>query len=649
MSVGIYMSTDDVKRPDYRDFDPHLKKLAKKTPMIPNGIRWWQADESLLCGAVMSQVAAIIQADRGRIDSYNTFAKLYGTYTPTFWNGYQLASSGRPTAPMRDRLTYNIVQSCIDTLSSRIAQNKPKPMFLTQAGDSKVQRKAKKLDAFCYGLFYENNFYQMAPKIFRDACVFGEGILHVFSEGGRVKHERVLPYEILVDYLESHYGPESTKSLFRIKNIDRTELAEAFPDKAEQIAKMTNTSVFISAASRSVSDTVTVVEAWRLPVGEQPGRHVIVTSDTCLLEEDYEEDFFPFAIMRYSPRLYGFYGQGMAEQLVPTQVEINRTLISIQRSLYLGGTHKIFVKAGSKIIKSHFDNMIGTILEYAGDTPPAYVVPQLVQPEIYSHLQTMKQDGYQLVGVSQMSAGNVKPEGLDSGKAIRAYDDTQIQRFQTVAQCYEQFAVDVSRIDISVARKAYEKGGDFSVNVPGKRFIQTIDWKDVSLEDDQFELQVYPVSKLPNDPEGRLQTIQEMMQAGLISPDVGRRLLDYPDLESEENLANASLDYLHKILDDIVEDGKFTAPEPFDNLVKAKQLALEYYAQGKLNDLSEEKLELLRRFLSQIDVLMTPPQPAGPPGPPMAGAPMPGQGAPQAMPMAPPQSDLIPNVPTANT
>src|SRR6185312_9807550 len=127
-------------------------------------------------------------------------------------------------------------------------------------------------------------------------------------------------------------------------------------------------------------------------------------TDTILLKEDYDQKFFPFAILRYNPRLYGFYAQGMAEQLVPTQVEINRTLISIQRSLYLGGTHKIFVKNGSKVIKSHFDNMIGTILEYAGDTAPQYVVPQLVQPEIYAHLQTMKADGYQLPGVSQMQA-----------------------------------------------------------------------------------------------------------------------------------------------------------------------------------------------------------------------------------------------------
>ncbi len=620
---------------DFTDFKPvDRKKPEEKAKIVANGVRWWLADEKILPAAVMSQVGAIINADRGRIDSYNTYAKLYGTWTPTFWNGYQLANTGKPTAPVRDRLTYNIVQSCIDTLTSRIAQNKPKPMFLTEAGSSKLQRKAKKLDAFCYGLFYENDIYQKGPKGFRDGCVFGEGIIHPYSEFGKVKYERVFPYELLMDYLESHYGMESTKSLFRIKNIDRTELAESYPGKAGEIARMSNTSTFISANNRSVADTVTVIEAWRLPVGDKDGRHVIVTENSILIDEDYDEDFFPFAILRYSDRLYGPYAQGMAEQLVPLQVEINRTLISIQRSLYLGGTHKIFVKSGSKVIKSHFDNMIGTIMEYAGDTMPQYVVPQLVQPEIYSHLENMIQKGYQLPGVSQLSASSLKPMGIDSGKALRAVDDIQVQRFQTVAQCYEQFFVDLAKITVSVARDTYEKNGKLSVKVPGKRFIETIDWKDVNLEDDEFNLQIYPVSKLPNDPEGRLATIQEMMQAGLITPEAGRRLLDYPDLASEENLYNATADYLHKILDQIVEDGDYTPPAPEDNLQLAKKLVLEYIAQGKLNELEDDKLDLLRRFNKQIDTLL---------GVGMAPPPMAAPGAPQAVPEAPPTSPLMPN------
>jgi len=82
----------------------------------------------------------------------------------------------------------------------------------------------------------------------------------------------------------------------------------------------------------------------------------------------------------------------------------------------------------------------------------------------------------------------------------------------------------------------------------------------------------------------------------------------------------------------------FTPPEPFDDLQLGKELVLQYYAQGKCNGLEEDKLEMLRMFNDQVDILI---QKALPPQQPPVGA------TPQANPMAPPQSDLVPNVPQA--
>jgi hypothetical protein len=137
-----------------------------------------------------------------------------------------------------------------------------------------------------------------------------------------------------------------------------------------------------------------------------------------------------------------------------------------------------------------------------------------------------------------------------------------------------------------------------------------------------------------------LATIQEYAQAGYISPQQARRLLDFPDLEAEENMANANEDYLHEILEKMQEDGEYTAPEPYDDLSLARKLALDYYSYGKCQGLEEEKLELYRRFLDQIDVLTGANQPPA--------APAPG-GAPQAAPVPPAQSDLIPNSPNPVT
>ena len=72
----------------------------------------------------------------------------------------------------------------------------------------------------------------------------------------------------------------------------------------------------------------------------------------------------------------------------------------------------------------------------------------------------------------------------------------------------------------------------------------------------------------------------------------------------------------------------------------SKQLCLEYYAKGKANNLREDRLELLRRYLAQINEI----EQAMMPPPPML--PMPGAtGEPLAPPMPMQASDLVPNVP----
>ena len=50
------------------------------------------------------------------------------------------------SAPFKDRISYNICQSAVDTVTSKISKNKPRPYYVTSAGDHEQQAKAKKQD-----------------------------------------------------------------------------------------------------------------------------------------------------------------------------------------------------------------------------------------------------------------------------------------------------------------------------------------------------------------------------------------------------------------------------------------------------------------------------------------------------------------------
>lgn len=630
-----------MKKIDYSSFSD--KGTPGQTQENTLQKRWWFANKTDRANAVQGVVKLLNQYDSKRQSQYQVGARLYGNIDLIGLNGLSFSMKGTTSPALKERISFNVIQACTDTITAKMAKTKPRPLFLTSGGDWKTQRKAKKLDKFVEGIFYENKAYALGIEAFRDGVILGDGLIHVYDEHDRVKFERVLPHELFVDHVEAFYG--FPRQLHRVKTVDREVLIDLFPSKRNKILEANSASGQLGGDYQNVADQVQVIESWHLPSGPDAGDgiHCITIPGETLFEEEWEHDFFPFARFTWSKRMAGYWGQGGAEQIQNIQLEINKLLWVIQRSFHLAGTFKVFIENSSKIVKEHLNNDIGAIVTYQG-TPPQYAVAPTVQPEIFQHLQTLKNSAFEQFGISQMSSASLKPAGLNSGKALREYNDIETERFMTIGQAYEQFYLDLARLTVWKAREIYGRNKEYSVSIPGKKFIESIDWSDIDLEDDDFTLKIFPVSSLPSDPSGRLQTVQEYIQAGMLSPRQGRRLLDFPDLEQVESLQNAGEDYLHKILERMTDeefeesaDELYTPPEPVDDLALSKELVLEYIAQGKLNGLGEERMELLRKFNDQIDMIQQAAQAAQ--APPAGGMP------PQAAPMAPPQSDLVQNVP----
>lgn len=607
----------------------------------PVNRRWWTLkDDDELCSTVATIVGNIKDRSTLLETQRQVSARLYGNL-PVM--GPAGLSFNRTTtqAPTKDRITYNLVQSCIDTGVAKISKNRPKPYFLTNGGNYKERRKAKLLNRFVDGLFYECGSRTMAPAAFRDSAVFGDGLIHVFPKQGRVAWERVLPTELYVDEIEGFYG--LPRQMHRVKSMDRQVVLEAFPKCADKILLAKPINAERAGDVQFVSDQIAVMESWHLPSGPKAGdgRHVISVSTCVLRDEEYTKDFFPFARMRWSPRLWGYWSIGLAEQLQSLQLELNKLLWLVQRSYHLMGTFKIWMPHDSKIAPEHLNNDIGSIIR--GTTPPQYLTPQVVPAEYYAHIERIVRLAYDQSGVSQLSATSQKPAGLNSGKALREYSDIESDRWQTIGQAYENLHLDLARLsiecvkDIIADQKRRHEAGSYKVKSPAARFLDSIDWADIDLSDDAYTMQVFPISSLPQDPAGRLQTVQEYAQAGFIDGRVAKKLLNFPDLEAQESLSGAVEERIEAILDGIVDKGEYEPPDAFMDLVTARQMALEVYNAGARDGLEEERMDHLRTFMAQIDTLtkaMAPPIPT-----------MPEAGAPIGAPAAPPVSDLLPNAP----
>ena len=451
------------------------------------------------------------------------------------------------------------------------------------------------------GIFYEHHIHKKRILAFRDCAVWGDGILHIFRDNDELKIERVLPHEIFVDNVEAITNPP--RQMHRVKIVDREVMLEMFKDDEEACEKIKGimpASYTDTQATGSVADLIKVTESWHLPSGpeSEDGLHVICAGDAVLIKEPYKKDYFPFAMIQWNKRLLGFWGAGLCEELMPIQTELNKLLLLVQRSLWMGGSFKVLMEHGSRIVKQHLNNDVGIIIEHSPGQPPQYITPPVVQPEIYQHIQTLIDLGFKKARVSQLSVSGEKPMGLDSGKALRAMTDIEDMGFIYIEQQMEEFGLEIARQCIEVVKDIYKDKKTFKTTFPQAKFLESVDWRDIKLSDDEYVMQAFPVSSLSKDITGRLNDVQELMQAGIVSPRTGRRLLSMPDIEMNDKLANAAENLICKIIEDMLEEeAEYKPPEPQMDLDLALTLGLEYYNYADLNNCPDENLALLRRKL----------------------------------------------------
>lgn len=515
---------------------------------------------------------------------------------------------GQYTSPFeftRDRVRVNIVQSCVDTLLNKITKNLPRATFLTDDGDWDMQQQAKKREKFVYGQFHRSDVYKKTPKAALNALAFGDGFVKVYAQGKELRVDPIMTMSVIVDEKECIYGEPRT--FFESRLMDKNTLCELYPDQAEKIKKMDVVPMPFYMYGGIQHNLVEVVEYWKLPVTEDgESQHSILANDVFLLDEEWKKKRPPFRRLSFVRNLVGYYSKGVAEVVTPYQLEANRTIKRISDSLRLMASPKVLYEYQSKIVQSHFNNDVGTMIGYMG-TPPQFVLPQAIGNELFAHLQWCVNSAYQDVGVSQLSATSQKPMGLNSGKALREYNDIETERFSGFAKSWEQFHIEIAEDCLEVAKEISDEYGKYAILSPDPKGCEIIDFADIDLDKDSYLIQGYPTSQMPKDPWGRLEYTQELIAGQMLSPEEGMSLLDFPDTEKVTSLKTSELDDILATIDFMLTKDKYLPPEPFQNLDIGIQLMKKAYLKYKNRGCPDAKLDLLYRWVNDALVMTTPP------------------------------------------
>lgn len=578
--------------------------------------KWWDEADGEKHSHIFGVVHKIKEAQSYRTLSNLRYARLYSNMEILGLQAGLFSRVNDFQNFLTNRVTLNVIKSCVDTAASKIAKNKPRPLFMTDGGNWNYQRRAELLTKYMEGLFEQmgtgtgdaRTIYGIGRRVFVDACVFGSGAAKIFIDPveKNVKAERILIEEIVVDDTEGIY--ESPRQMFQEKLVFRDVLLDMYKDSPDLVFKIQSATSGISDGYRdkSSADMIKVIEAWHLPSGGDAtdGRKVICIENATLSDVEWDKPYFPFVFQRWNPRILGFYGQGLAEELVGIQLEINKLLRNIQIAQHLMAVPQVWLELQNKVAAKKINNEIGGIKYYSGQ-PPIFMVPTAMNPEIYQHLDRLEQKAYNITGISALSAQSKKPSGLDSGVALREYQDIESERFILAGLRYEDFFMDVTYMALDMLDDlASKEGVNPAVRIQQGNWDRLLKWGDVKLPKDQYTLRAFPTALLPSTPVGKLQTVQEMVQAGFFEKDEALDLLNFPDIESVVSLKLSGRKDIMMMIDKMVEDGTYQPPEPFINASLAASLSQSYYNRGRVQGMPEDKLELLRRFMDDCRALV---------------------------------------------
>ncbi len=569
---------------------------------------WYTQEEPQ--DALIAQVSQIRSNQQARFQNNLDFLRMYSArkYNMTL---SQLDGARRTTQALKrdykgkEKIRINIIQSICDTITAKITKNRPRPLFLTKGGDFLMRQKAKKRGDFIEGIFLNNGFYERLSEVFLDCTIFDFGVLKILRQGNNIRFERIFPNEILVDEEESLH--ETPRDLYQVKFLHRSRLIEQFPEH-EDILALGGT----DSSQGDQEEMIQVYEAWHLPnefqdnedEEDKGGRHVICVDNGCLFSEEWNKKEFPFVFLRWNSGVVGFYGQSLAEQLSSVQEEINVLARKIQLNFHLLGVPWIMIPYGSKIIPSHIQNVPGTFIYYEGGSAPNVVTFATTNPEIFNHFDRLFELAYRISGINALSSQGQKPAGLNSGVALRTYHDIETERHVVVGQMFERACLDSARQVLHLAEEI-SQDNRLTVKVGKSKYIEIIDWDDIDLEEDQYKMQIFPISLLPSTPAGKLQTIQELINIGIIQ---GKEdilsLLDYPDLNSVQNEATAKNENIEWVISEILENGKDLQPEPYQDLALGIGKMQQAYLYGMTQNVSLDRLDKIRIWIETAKAMI---------------------------------------------
>lgn len=485
----------------------------------------------------------------------------------------------------------NVIKSCIDTLTSKIAQSKVRPFFNCINGTFKDINVCKNAQQYFDQYFDIEEVNKKVSMAFRDACIFDHGVIYVDSETKSIT--KALPWQVFVRPAELTYN-NVTRAYYCQNDYPVSMLPEKYRNK---VLKANPDQEYVTYGI--YYDTVDQCKA------------VYITELDFVEIEKYEGNRVPFIFLWYNNPIHGGSSVSVVDMLYGIQSEVNTLMSKVKDASQLSPALTFFLPDDATIKSTQLNNRVGNVITYKATSdmsgsPVTVATPNFIDSQYIELINNLKETAYEMVGISQLSAQSKKPAGLDSGVALQTMENVESERFEEqlnqVIRCYVEIAKTCLRV--------FPKEETILPDTPNRLDVR---WKDIVDEEKKMQIQFSAADSLSKDPSTKLQQLQQLAQVGVIPQERIAQFMELPDLEGGYSLSNNAINAVLSVIRDCIESDNYDVPDyiPIPMLkteIINTQLSLRA-ANFTRNQKDIEKLNKLYNVVVQMEQEMNQPTP----------------------------------------
>jgi hypothetical protein len=545
-----------------------------RRPPAPH--RWWVNDPTLdqdngagRAQAVFTHVRAI-EETQGDLRE-QMYRSVY-MYTGERLSGIRVDWRARPSMRWRtEAARINMGESVANTIVSRFGIRDPRLAVSTRGGDWDLRKRALGLSQYLDGEKVRQKAAKTFQTVINHGVVLGTGVAKVDNWHDRTCFSPFFSTEFVVDERMCPAPGELPPVVYhrRFVDVDQAvaDLEEYGNDVADALwaAAKDEPQPWVSYLDYE-SYHVPIVEAWHPPLTPGgKGQHLLCTGNRVIFMEDWPYDYVPFVTFRWAPRMTGWFGRSLFEQIGWIQARLNRHARFEERYQDLTVIPRMIVHTSDRELQAAVTNELGAIIPANMPEQVKWMPPPNVSPEIYRDEDRKIGLLQKVAGVNEMSLGGRPPPGIDSQPGQREFIDYNTGRFATVEVQVDDMRLGWAQLTIDRARELAADGKMPRATWYSPRYgLYDVEWSDVDMDRDAYRLRVLPSSSISDTPAGMRQRLEEERAAGRLADDLYIYLVQTLDIDSHYTLADAGMALIMRDIRQLMDkDADFPSPVPY--------------------------------------------------------------------------------------